>query len=519
MANTTDNTSLTARLGLHSPLARRLVVSLVLVSSLLALLITLIQLYADYRHDTDTIRDELRLIEQSFGDSLRGSVWTLDDAQINAQLKGILAMPHIVSATINVDGKPHWRQGVPDTPTRGQLSHRFDLVTHYKGRERHIGTVIITASLTEVYRHLMDKAVFILLSNALKTLVVVVVIFLIFQLTITRRLNSLAQYANALQLHEGSATPPLIRPTDNPQADEIDQLGKALQTMQQRLTKAYQQQAQLNDELREESTQLQAANRELASWRERLEEEVRQRTQALEASNQELESFAYSVSHDLRAPLRGVSGFAQVLLEDYADGLDDEGREYLQRVHDSALHMGELIEDLLKLSRITQAQLHCQDIDLSAIAREVCERLQQAHPERQVRLNIQPDITVWGDPGLLQVALDNLLGNAWKYSAQQEVAEITFACRQEDEQRICFVRDNGAGFDMRYSHKLFTPFQRLHASDTFQGDGIGLATVSRVILRHGGRIWAESEPGQGATFFFSLPDAPADTDISPDTES
>lgn len=509
----TANPHLLTRLGLRSPLARRLIVSLVLVSSLLALLITLAQLYADYRHDTKAIRDELQLIEQSFKDSLKGSVWTLNDAQINAQLKGILAMPHIESAYITVDNEIRWQQRTPQSSKNAsRITHQFELVAHYKNHERHIGSVVIVANLNEVYRHLLDKAIFILLSNALKTLVVVGVVFLIFQITITQRLKALADYAQTLHLFSSaSAHPPPARPLTDPQHDEIDQLGNTLQSMQERLTLAHQQQTRLNNQLRQESNQLLTANRQLSSWRERLESEVQQRTQALEITNHELESFTYAVSHDLRAPLRSISGFSQALLEDYGDKLDDEGRTFLHRVHNAAQRMGQLIEDLLKLSRISQSSLHCRHVNLSDLAKDVLDQLQQNDPERTVSVHIQAGLTAWCDPGLLRVVLDNLLGNAWKYSAQQPQAKIEFGCREEDHETIYFVRDNGAGFDMQYADKLFTPFQRLHSEQEFSGEGIGLATVARVIHRHGGRIWAEASPGAGAIFSFSLPGEPPHT--------
>lgn len=505
-----SSTGLLTHLGLQSPLARRLVISLVLVSSVLALLITLTQLYTDFRRDTASIHDELLQIEKSFRESLRRSVWTLNDTQVNAQLDGILALPYIESASIRVDGEVRWQRGRnaggnEPSPDSRQLVHHFELTTRYKDHQRHIGTVAIIASLESVYRHLQEKAIFILLSNSAKTLVVVALVFLLFQLTVTRRLNALARHAHALDLQQIPPALPPARKPDDPQADEIDQLTHALHDMQERLAEAYRQQASLNNELREESQRHQTACHKLATLSERLEDDVRQRTQALQASNRELESFAYAVSHDLRAPLRSITGFSQALQEDCAGQLDDEGLQYLERVNNSALRMGQPIEDLLKLSRISQSKLHCRKVNLSNIATEVVEQLRLADPERRVWLDIQPDISAWGDPGLLRVALANLLGNAWKYSAGKDEAHIEFGGREEEGSQTCFVRDNGAGFDMRYAHRLFTPFQRLHQTREFKGEGIGLATVARVITRHAGRIWAEAEPGHGATFYFSLP--------------
>ena len=502
---------LRGRLGLKSPLARRLVVSLVLVSSLLALILTLIQLYTDFRHEAASIREELLLIEKSFDESLTRSVWTLNDQQIMAQLDGIVDLPHIVSAYISIDGRTRWRQGLdPATLGLGRgsrlISHRFHLNTEYKGHQRDIGTVSIVASLDSVYKHLINKGVLILVANGFKTSVVVLVVFLLFQFMVTRRLDALARHAQAIELGEEPPPLPPSRPADDPRTDEIDHVVHALADMQQRLDAAYRDQAQLNTELRDEATRHEQSCRELAALSASLEDKVQERTQALRASNRELESFVYAVSHDLRAPLRSIIGFSQALEEDSSEIIGDEGRQHLQRVRASALRMGQLIDDLLKLSRISQGELRPRRVDLSAIAEKIAEQLRQADPERRVEFDIQPGIQAWGDPGLLRIALDNLLGNAWKYTAGCDIARIEFGCRREGERQICHVKDNGAGFDMRYAERLFVPFQRLHHQGEFPGEGIGLATVARVINRHGGQIWAEAEPHKGATFYFTLPE-------------
>jgi light-regulated signal transduction histidine kinase (bacteriophytochrome) len=207
----------------------------------------------------------------------------------------------------------------------------------------------------------------------------------------------------------------------------------------------------------------------------------------------------------LRAPLRSIDGFSQVLLEDYADQLPSEGRNYLERVRSSARRMAELIEDLLKLSQVTRAQIKSVPVDLTRLAENILAELQRTHPERNVRFSVAPNLNVRGDPHLLQVVLENLLNNAWKYTSKREQAEIEIGSKYENDQTIFFIHDNGAGFDMAYADKLFGAFQRLHTTTDFPGTGIGLATVQRIIHRHGGRIWAESKVEQGATFFFTLP--------------
>ena len=240
------------------------------------------------------------------------------------------------------------------------------------------------------------------------------------------------------------------------------------------------------------------------SARKQAERLLKQRSEELAAANRELEAFAYSVSHDLRAPLRAIDGFSQALLEDYGERLDGPGLDYLRRVRAASQRMAALIDDLLQLSRLTRAPLQPRVVDLSSMAREILSELQEQQPDRFVQVDIQPGMQVWGDPGLLRTALQNLLDNAWKYTSKNAYARIEVGCDQTDGDTVFYVRDNGAGFDMGYADKLFGPFQRLHHPSEYEGTGIGLATVQRIIHRHGGRIWAESSPGQGATFYFRL---------------
>jgi light-regulated signal transduction histidine kinase (bacteriophytochrome) len=231
---------------------------------------------------------------------------------------------------------------------------------------------------------------------------------------------------------------------------------------------------------------------------------VRERTAELEASNKELEAFSYSVSHDLRAPLRGIDGYSRLLLDDYGDALNSEGKYYLQNVRLAAQKMGQLIDDLLVLSRVTRAEMHREVVDLSELARESIEALREQEPERQVQISIQPLLQAQGDANLLRVMLRNLLSNAWKFTAKKDQASIEIGMQKQDSQSVYFIRDNGAGFNMKYADRLFIAFQRLHNPSEFEGTGIGLATVQRIISRHGGKIWAVADVDQGATFYFTL---------------
>jgi light-regulated signal transduction histidine kinase (bacteriophytochrome) len=235
--------------------------------------------------------------------------------------------------------------------------------------------------------------------------------------------------------------------------------------------------------------------------------QLHQTQDELQISNKELEAFSYSVSHDLRAPLRAIDGFSRILLEDYSNKLDADGKDSLSRIRAASQRMGQLIDDLLQLSRHTRSKMHCEAVNLSALGRALTDELQKTEPARRVEFVIEPDMIANADAGLMRIALENLLDNAWKFTGNQAVPRIEFGQTQRNGEPVFFVRDNGAGFDMAYAGKLFGAFQRLHRPADFPGTGIGLATVQRIIHRHGGRVWAESQVGHGATFYFSLPPA------------
>jgi light-regulated signal transduction histidine kinase (bacteriophytochrome) len=235
-----------------------------------------------------------------------------------------------------------------------------------------------------------------------------------------------------------------------------------------------------------------------------LEQRVASRTSQLEAANKELEAFAYSVAHDLRSPLRGIDGFSQILLEDYQGKLDLQGKDYLQRIRLATRRMEQLIDDLLNLSRLNRYEMNVQQVNLSKIAKEVTADLHETQPERKVEFIIQEEIKTQGDTHLLHIVLENLIGNAWKFTSKHSTARIEFGVQYQNEVPVYFVRDDGAGFDINYAQRLFGAFQRLHTVTEFAGTGIGLATVQRIIHRHGGRVWAEGEVEKGAAFYFTI---------------
>ena len=331
-------------------------------------------------------------------------------------------------------------------------------------------------------RQKLTRQVIFTLTVPAVSIVVAFVIGLLLMLSISRPLSNLAEATQRLALGEMGAR---VTATSG---DEIGQVGLAFNDMAQ----------------------------ELQNIHASLEQRVVERTAQLQAANKEMEAFTYSVSHDLRAPLRAVHGFSQALLNKYAGALDDQGKHYLSRIQENTSRMGQLIDDLLSLARISRREMKHDLVNLSELAREIAAELKAQEPERQVVFEIEGQVEGRGDAGLIRDVLQNLLGNAWKFTSTRAQAQIQFGIArpspagrgmsigQGEGETVYFVKDNGAGFDMAYANKLFGAFQRLHSTDEFPGTGIGLATVQRIIHRHGGRIWAEAESEKGAAFYFTL---------------
>lgn len=340
-----------------------------------------------------------------------------------------------------------------------------------------IGSMAVLIDITPfkdfLWIHLRDFAIY---------LFIVTLASVAFGLALARWITRpLSDIQNALTLMGSGA---IALPALSLRHDEYGRLARAIESADKRILKDAKQIRMYNDTL---------------------EETVKLRTVEISASNKELEAFSYSVSHDLRAPLRAIDGFSQALIEDYGDKLDETACSYLRRIRGGAQKMGSLIDDLLQLSRVTRLEMKYARIDLSALAEKIMQGLRADAPERDAEIFIAPDLTATGDAGLLQIMLQNLLNNAWKYTGKKDRACIEFGSLAKDGELVHFIRDNGAGFDMRYVAKLFGAFQRLHTEDEFSGTGIGLATVQRIINRHGGRIWAEGEVGKGSCFYFVLP--------------
>jgi light-regulated signal transduction histidine kinase (bacteriophytochrome) len=280
-----------------------------------------------------------------------------------------------------------------------------------------------------------------------------------------------------------------------------------IKSIERQLEEALKRNRLLQDELDVTNRGLLALTMELEEKNEvlqKLNNDLNREANELTIINKELESFGYSISHDLRAPLRAVNGFSQIIFNEYQDKLDEEGREYLQIIRSECNRMGDLINDLLDLSRQTRKELRREEVDLSAMAETIAMDLRQREPERQVDFIITRGIRAHGDRVLLQSVLQNLLENSWKFTSKHPKARIEFGITDHEGENTYFLRDDGAGFDMKYTDKLFGTFQRLHGMDEFPGNGIGLAIVQRIIRRHDGQIWAEGEVEKGATFYFTL---------------
>ena len=477
-----------------SSLRTRLILASILVEAVMLTLLVgnSLRLMQDRLVEQAQVRvDELQtLLNASIAAPLaqRDYATLADLLQQSRRDEGIVYLALLDSVSGKIVVATGWDRAQPLPEAKPQVvldaimpSERFDLVVPIRLAGQTLGELhygLSTEFLTHARTHLLRQSLLI----AGGEIVLSIVLLTLLGLWLTRDLASLSEATRAVTAGDFD-----VRVTPR-SGDEVGQLAQAFNAMAERV--------------HSDREQLREANTEL-------ERRVRARTAQLESANRELEAFSYSVSHDLRAPLRAVDGFARALSEDYAARLDATGQDYLARVRNGAQRMSALIDDLLELSRVSRAVLKPTTVDVSAMAREIVAQLAAADPAHRVDVEIAPALTAWADPRLLHIALTNLLDNAWKYSSRSAQARIELGVDPTDTEPAFYVRDNGVGFDMQYAGKLFGAFQRLHRPEEFPGTGVGLATVQRIVHRHGGRAWAESSPGQGATFFFTLGGAEA----------
>ncbi|MDR3437461.1 ATP-binding protein [Telmatospirillum sp.] len=481
-----------------------MLISVVLFSTFVTLVSTVLQLYLDYRRDIDVIENHFDEIDRGSLGVIATSLWNVDIDQLQTILDGLLRLPDMQALEVTETGEYTSNLSVKagSKQKKAALFRDYPIFYTSEGVARRIGTLHAEATFSGVYQRLIDAAVVILVSQAIKIFLVALFIVLIFYQMVGRHLSTISQWLSRYDLTEQR---PVLALPGKPRTppDELDGLVFSLNDMTNRLLGAYRALTDANAQMERDIVARFHAEREVVRLNAILEQRVKQRTFELEAANEELAAFAYSVSHDLRAPLRRIEGFGQILVQEHAEHLDEQAVHYLDRMCAGAKDMADMIDSFLKLSRSTRGELAIETLDLSAMAAETVHRLREKTPDREIDVVIEPGLTVEGDRRLLGVVLENLFENAWKYTRKAAHPSITFGADQQDGKVRFHLRDNGTGFDMAHAKRLFSPFVRLHRPEDFEGTGVGLATVQRIIVRHGGRVWADAQVGVGATFYFT----------------
>ena len=476
-----------------SPIARRLTLMNLLVSASALLLASIGFLAYDQYTFRQGLVQNLSAQAQIVGSNSASALMFNDPQAAGNTLSALRSFPNVLSAGIvSADGRMFAQVSktpdeallaVPSVPANQMQvaifhSDEVVLVRDITFQGKLLGTVFIRSSLSEL-RHRLWRYLLIAMVVLLISLVAALMISSLYRQAVAQPIISLAETARAVSEQKNYS----LRAAPARDGTEI---------------------AQLIDAFNEMLQQIQTRDAALREAQADLEKRVAERTHELLMANRELEAFSYSVSHDLRGPLETINGFIHLLISKYGPTLDEEGREYLQQVRGASRRMSELIDDLLNLSRVSTTAMHKEQVDLAAMAKQIMQDLHRREPSRDVQFVAGACPRAEGDPRLMQIALENLLRNSWKYTSTHSRAKIEFGCEQRGNATVYFIRDDGAGFDSRYADRLFKPFQRLHTASEFPGTGIGLATVQRIVQRHGGDVWAQSKLGSGATFFFTI---------------
>ncbi len=489
--------SMHSKIRLHHRLSFRQARDTVIVTLLLGILLSGIQIGFDFFKEKKRMDSVVLQVVNMLRDSAARAVYDIDELFAKNVISGLFEYRPIRKVQIIdefdviLQEKERWVIGNQHNRLIRMIfepDKRYTVPLHIRGRDEQIGNIVVFVDTYLVAENFISRAGLVIISGIVRNIGLSIVLTMMFYFTLTKPLLRVVQGLSTVDIESPAAELILI-----PRGHNTDEFGLLIHTINTVLTGF--------DESLNERNQAEELIRKL---NKELEERVRERTVELEAANKELEAFSYSVSHDLRAPLRALDGFSQALMEDYFDTLDEEGRDFLQRMRNASQSMGGLIDDLLNLSRVTRDEIKPKMIDLTALGWEIIEVLKSSAPDRIVDVVIEENLVVSGDLRHIRLMLTNLLGNAWKFTSKTENARIEFGMKKEGESMHFYISDNGAGFNMLYVDKLFTAFNRLHKPDDFEGSGIGLAIVQRVISRHDGRIWAEGEVEKGTVFRFTL---------------
>lgn len=494
-----------AAVSVRRRIAVRLLVYILLFSLLVTVLSTALQLALEYRRDMAAIDTRLEEIRTTALSSLAGSLWRLDAGQLRLQLEGLLHLPDLRALEVR---ESYTGLSAPLVVSVGRrddgavIAREYPIIHPERGPGRPIGTLYVEVGLDGVYGRLLQSGLFILATQGVKVfLVSLFTLFIVWRL-VTRHLIAMAAFLDSYDVRRALPELRLAR-RGRGDGDELDRVVAAFNGLCVSLQRAYADLREANAALERDIEDRRAAENEIARLNAVLEQRVRQRTAELEAANNELAAFTHSVSHDLRAPLRRIEGFGRALAEECRVGLGERGGHYLERIRAGVAEMGDMVEAFLELARASRGEMAPEPVDLSALTREVAAELAERDPDRKVALSVEPGLSMRGDRRLLKAVLTNLLDNAWKYTRDTAQPTVRVGRTVADGRTVFFVRDNGIGFDPAFAAALFRPFNRLHPGERYEGCGIGLATVQRIVARHGGRVWAEGAPGQGATILFT----------------
>lgn len=467
------------QVGLFKSLRFRLIASVVLIEVVMLSIMVWSNVNSIYTTHTDRLNDTSKSILLQFAQTAGSYMAEVDYAGLEEYADGVLKHGELDYIVIHSkSGKAVLRLG-KNIPTESPLVEKhptdvkdnvFDVKSDISLANYQFGEVFMGFTLSvmeEAISTARNRSILIAITEIILTVIATILI----GYSLTRNLRALSEAANLV----GEGNLNVVLPVKRD--DEVGQTAKAFNNM-------------VN---------------ELEIYREHLEELVEKRTKDLETANKELEAFNSSIAHDLRTPINAISSYCQILYGEYADKLDEQGKGFLFQIKDTANDMTSLIESLLQLSRVTKTEIEKEEVDMSLMATEISQKLTYLHSDRSVDVDIEEDISCNADRGAMIILLDNLMNNAWKYSSKKAKAKIKIGKLDYKEGSYFYVKDNGAGFDMQHSDKLFDVFQRLHTQAEFIGTGVGLATVSRIVNKHGGEIWAEAEVDQGATFFVKIP--------------